>query len=353
VVKFKTKDFQMSKTYALYFPYHPANGEWLRHALLYYDFIGTTVPSAFEQDLDNCKLPDYAVELRDLGQYISLTDQLGYRPLLDELASKNSAFDFARIPGAEDFGLMMFMDPQMSAHDSLRKENFLLVDLLAEAIAGLSNDLVVPGTDSYKSFRHLYEDVSQEGTIAPLKGVHLTYRQLLPSPAPDVPLSKIVKFKEKRREELLQLRIALGTYRDTINSSSSVDELKIQLADHQAKVELGLKDLQKVLRADGLGTLLGVVKELVSLNPPTLASLIAIGTSTGLIATTAKDLTNTPLSALLTGVAISGSILISTAVANFRRSKNQKLQGSPYAYLHFAQQEKLLMMPNSNDRTKK
>ena len=53
----------------LYYPNHPADSVWLRHALLYYDYVGTTVPIDLEKDLDRWALPEHLKEVRDHGQY--------------------------------------------------------------------------------------------------------------------------------------------------------------------------------------------------------------------------------------------------------------------------------------------
>jgi hypothetical protein len=76
---------------------------------------------------------------------------------------------------------------------------------------------------------------------------------MLPVPSNDVPLNEILEFKAKRRDELLALRVFLDEMHQAILSSADIPRAKnTQLA----KLELALKDVDRVLGEYGIGKLM-------------------------------------------------------------------------------------------------
>jgi hypothetical protein len=323
----------------LYYPYHPENGEWLRHALLYYDYIGTTVPSLLEGMRDECRLPGYLYGLRETGQYRALVDEVGLRNVADQLGQIDDAFAFARVPRAEDVALNVFLDPAFIAHDNLRGKSFQLVDLLAGTVAGLANDVVVPATDRPRSFQHLFGDQAATKNASLTRGLYITYSELLPTPRADVSLNDVIQFKKRRADELQRMRSELAKLRVALGGATSRDELRALVADAERGIEVSVADLQRAMRADRLTSVSGLVREVVEMKSPWLASLIASVAAAG---ATAKDLNSIPLSALVAGVAVGASVAIGTGLISVMKQGEKLVQGAPYGYLQLARDAGIL-----------
>lgn len=75
----------------------------------------------------------------------------------------------------------------------------------------------------------------------------------LPVPSNDVPLNEILEFKAKRRDELLALRVFLDEMHEEVISSANIPRAKnTQLR----KLELSLKDVDRVLGEHGIGKMM-------------------------------------------------------------------------------------------------
>ena len=209
----------MSELGSLYYPYHPSDGGWLRHALLYFDFIGTTVPSSLEDQIDACALPPHLRQLRDAGLYRSLTDSIGLRPVASWLSQLDSAFAFAAVPLAEDLAIMTFMNQAFIAKDKHTGEEVKLADFLAEAVTTLSGEPIVPSTDEPRAFNHLYGHDPKADAVKIAHSAYLTYHRLLPTPRPDTAIPRLLKFREKYRDERMRLQSALALARKKLGEN--------------------------------------------------------------------------------------------------------------------------------------
>jgi Family of unknown function (DUF6236) len=328
----------MSKLGALYYPYHPADGAWLRHALLYYDFVGTTVPTPLEGAFDSCALPDHLEILRAEGIYVSSTDSVGMRPVAKWLSNLDPAFAFAAVQGAEDFALSTFLNPSFIAQDMNTGKEFKFADFLAEAVATLSADALVPSTNSASAFEHLYgTEIPTSATAA--QSAYITYHALLPEPLPTMGIQSLLTFRKKYGDERLRLRTALAKVRKQVaDAMANPQTLKLALSDIETEISSASADLRKALGANAIESSIGVLRELVSIKPPYPTALIGaamgIGASGG--APTSFDPSKLTVEQAVMGLGAAGAVAVSTALVSLVKSRQDKLSHSPYAYLYRA-----------------
>lgn len=104
-------------------------------------------------------------------------------------------------------------------------------------------------------------------------GFYVELINLLPVPAMEVPLENIVRFKEKRRDELHELRLNINNIAATINKVGDVPE-GLEVATHQ--VQTAASNAIAVSREAGFPLHLSSVKVSLDLRPlPALAAIIA------------------------------------------------------------------------------
>lgn len=319
---------------ALYYPYHPKDGEWLRHALLYYDYVATTVPSVLAEEpdpIEECAVPEHLKVCRDNGLYRPAVDALpdGHVGLARRLATINPAFEFAAVPGAEDFGLSQFMNPRFMARDQARGETFLLADFLARETVALSKDQLVPATDLDSSFRHLYGPQPMgQGAYA---GVYITLTNVFPAPASDVELKNVVAFRVRRKDELQRLRKAVGEIREAVGRATSAEELTEALHFAHAEVAASVGDLRSALGSDLRTAISTTIKELLATQPAAAAGIAAV------VGGAAAQVAAAPIQYVVGGAAVAALGGLQAAYVRTRASRSQILLQSPYAYLYLAQ----------------
>ncbi|WP_457443804.1 DUF6236 family protein [Roseateles sp. P5_E4] len=326
----------MSKLGALYYPYHPEDGAWLRHALLYYDFIGTTVPAVLEEDIDACRLPGHLEILRDQGVYVSGTDSVGMSPVANWLSRLDPAFQFAAVQGAEDFAISTFLDPNFIAEDMKTGQEVKLADFLAEAVASLSSDALVPSTDSGTAFEHLYGTEIPESASA-AQSAYIAYQALLPEPAPTMGIPALLAFREKYADERLRLRTAMAKTREKVaDAMKDPQGLKMTLAEMATEISSACADLQRALGANRVDSALGLVRELVAIKPSTalVGAAIGVGASSGM--STSFDPSKLTVEQAVVGLGAAAAVAVSSAVVSLVSSRQHKLMQSPYAYLYRA-----------------
>lgn len=116
----------------------------------------------------------------------------------------------------------------------------------AQQTAFLHHDSEEPGAWS------LAQPVSEPFFINAMISSAIEYElwNVLPVPRSEVPLHKILKFKERRRDELLALRVYLDDMHNAIVSSGDLPRSRNQ---QLTKLYLALKDIDMVLDEFGVG----------------------------------------------------------------------------------------------------
>lgn len=334
----------------LYYPYIDIpNKKWLYSAILYADSISTIVPY---QNVDNEEFPESLKPLLDAGVY---------KPVFIErlLTQYNNEFNFfeenfIKTTTSEKFNALkkdvhieqptVLYEEKMTygikrhleEHNLISRTEgnkvvteqntaLLYMSLLAQYVAKIDNEnLVIPSTDLKE-----YERMAFGLSDSKIHAYNLILDKVLPVPNQDVPIDKILKYKEKRRNELLALRAYLKQIQKEINNSESEDQLKSILIDRKEEIEKGLSDISKSLKDARINTIFSSLNSLLKLDNP---KLIGTLTATGVVWTTINP---------LVGVAIGGLSIIGNTVSDYL-SVNRKMESSELSYLFQAKKNEII-----------
>lgn len=167
----------------------------------------------------------------------------------------------------------------------------------------------------------LIPEISKESQL-----LELHFHNLLPFPAPDTPVEKILEFKRKYSNELSALQLALSKLNSKIENSQG--DFRI-IQDCKDEITIALNDLHRTLDESKIQKVLGVVKSLLDIKQIGSASIIA-GTVT--------YLANVPIFiGALTGYAVSSAI----SLLSKKDKKIEKLDSriKDFVYLYYTKKE--------------
>ena len=197
----------------------------------------------------------------------------------------------------------------------------LYMSLLAKYLAEVDLGIMVPGTAN-----RAYEGLvfKEQASSTARSCLSLRFRSVLPAPSPNVTISEIVKFKRKRRDDLLRFRSELDEFQDNLSKCASRVEIRECNVRFKERLEKGVSDLEHVLRDSRIATITSMASTLINLKSPTtwLSAATAIGTipvGSGVIAIG------------ITGVVETAKVLIDKGLE--RRAAERQ---SAFAYLYQA-----------------
>ena len=313
---------------ALYYPNHPTDSVWLRHALLYYDYVGTTVPTDLEKDLDRWELPQHLKEVRDRGQYKPMLGPDNMQDVLAAVKDLDTTFEFAPLGLLfPDIPLLFLTDPSMVVDPGIgRLVSF--PNLLAEIVAAHTPTVSVPFTDNQRAHRQMYSRAPNMKRPDDLANVVNIAYDMLPVPGPDVPLRKILTFKDRHRDELRRLRVALEAFRRGFQESEDPDQLKQDIRARAEEMRLGMNDLRTALKANGVLCANTAVKEILSTRSLAIAAGAAFFDAGFYLA--------------LTGALAIIGASISTSAIPVLQQRSSVRRTSPYSYLCNLQSKRIV-----------
>ncbi len=114
----------------------------------------------------------------------------------------------------------------------------------------------------------------------PLLTADFQLMSCLPVPLPDIPLEKVLDFKVRREDELLALRISLDELYLGISQASDIPRSKVTQVQ---KLELAIKDLDKVAKESWKHRLLASRKISIDLNYNSVVNGVATGGAIGAV----------------------------------------------------------------------
>lgn len=343
----------------LYYPYtNIPDGNWLRNSLLYTDKVASILP----YDMGNKRIPEETKILFDEGLY---------KPLYvsKELDTSHPDFEkfemnFLETIQSEDFrkrnlngqiyntdenknleNYVMYITKLTKRVEQHLRNNHLLRDtkntnevalekntalvymsLLADYIARKSiKDRIIPSSDQRE-----YESLAFQ--LADKK--KLTYRiqldSCLPTLLPNAEIKSIAKFKNKRKQELLEFRKMLDKIEEDMSLAVDDQERILRLVQFKETVEKQLIEIKKLLGDSKFQFVLNGFSSLLDFKQP--AVLQQTGVIGGLVGV--GVLVNLPLIALAAG----SLILTGTLVSSFKKIE-RNVQAISSSYLYYAQQE--------------
>jgi hypothetical protein len=354
----------------LYYPtINIPKNAWLKSALLYWDEVSSIVPSdyngnlllALDRDLeylidievfrpikpetlifaqDNWEeFEKFQNEFREavIGKRFQTRLERQSRSVASRIHSnKTQDLRTARVHSNKTSnGLFYFLEEKGLAkredgNDWLQFEQntaLLYMSLLAKYLADIDSEHTSIGTDRavYENFNFQKANKTNGFPVA-----SLALKNILPSPKNNVSIEKIIKFKEKRKDNLKHFNLKLFEFQQKASKSESNSELKEMAINFQDELIKGVNDLVQVLGDSKIETTLKTVKTLVNLKSPTFIA------STGAIINNSNNLLNLPIELTTIGIGVMGGIELSTKYVELKNKNRADLRNSPFSYLYLA-----------------
>jgi len=360
----------------LYFPYiEIKDSVWLRNAILYWDRICSIVPHEsyrttswvidylcqngiyhpiYPQKLfDSYLYQDFSREFIDsLKSYDNTPKQRSGRKtdatsgeafhytnihvakLLPELTSN---LHYKKIP-YELYEYMQKFQILQSTEDKEwvkveAKAAELYMSILAKYLAEIDNTChMVIGTDAKRHIKSAFPKTF-DGKSAVSKNLCFTValENALPVPNPDIPLEDIIRFKQQRQQELLQVREKLRDFENQISNCESMNQVRGIICDFRESWQKELIELDKMMKDNRITYFMGCMQSLVTASIPGITT--AISTYMG---------GHIPSWIALASFGVAGSIGLGVKGVKYRKEQYQTQQKSDFLYLYQAKKHGII-----------
>jgi len=342
----------------IYYPTIIVPSEWAKWAVLYFDMVSSIIPEGLdyrevvnpwnEKDFKIMKIlmEEGKLESTDPKYLLSQKEKWASREMLIEEFKKivtSSKFqsiinkNWERRPiwkvhwDKVSNGIYEFLHGQGLAEEDKKSSNWILMEektsllymsLLAKYLADVNPDFTVPGTDKSEYEKIIYSAFSdQNGFIS----LDTKFMNVLPTPAPDVPITNILKFKRKRRDELLYFREVIDRIYQDISMAENEGEIKQIVLSYKEKIEREVTKLRKMMKEEHIKTVLGTFKSLLDIKSPVLLTTLGV------------SLSGLPLEVKIPILGTTATIQIGYYLVDKINKQRAKLRESPYAYLYCAE----------------
>lgn len=343
--------------------YYPAinipDGNWLRNSLLYTDKVASIFP--FDGVVDN-RVNDETRMLYDEDLYKPFSVLQELNPSHEEFEKFENNFldaisssDFKKVQshiqgfnkqqnrGLEDYEMYVNKLTEKVAnyleqhnlieyrnHDEVRVEKtsaLVYMLMLADYIASINKELVIPSTDEQEFERLAYQLADDKV---------LTHRiqldNCLPTPSPSTLIKDIIKFKKTRKFELLQFRELLDKVEAEINEIDDDKERKMKLVQFQEKIQKELIEIKRLLGESRLDFVLNGFSSLLDFKQKEV-----VGTVTSLGLAGAGIVASLPF----VGLGAGALLLTGTLVSSYKKI-NRQVSANSSSYIYYAQRAGLL-----------
>jgi hypothetical protein len=339
----------------LYYPtIEVPNGVWLRRALLYWDRVASIVPQedystyrreTYTADVDFLSsegvfkevAPEYLLDRYDVAsqfveEFESAVTSEGFQRLLPSHRTR-------RFRGRLHHSKINVQTMEFLAREKLTQppDNSRVVDygpwvpieentallymsLLAKYLTYVDTDTAVTGTDREEYMRLSYAPLPGEGRVACLD---VRFNNILPVPREDVPLDKILRFKQDREAELIGFRQLMDDFYRQLSKAPDEAAAKLVLTQFREQIQKGISDLTDQLKDARIATIGG---SLTTLSRPLAEGLMESILTGGILSVP-----------LLVGRAIGGLIELVPNLIGARKEQRTELRQSPFAYLYHAE----------------
>jgi Family of unknown function (DUF6236) len=347
----------MSRT-ILYYPYInvPTSGPWIRSALLYWDKLAAIVPRSYDDMQDEKAIQRYSDEIQSLYRdeifhpmnpdtlihkeaerkrfeaevitYIkTLTKDPSYKnaplnvPVFKQKLSqllfkklKNVRVAEERNKTHEDY-FCYYFHPKAAE---------IYMALLADYLAKSDSELTIPSTDQQRAF-----DLTFNRSSGSAKDLCVAAKlfDILPRPTEDVPLSKILKFREKYRAELLAFRGVMDGFEAGLADAEDERAMNEFVVRSKEQIEEKGLNLERALKGSGITTFFGSVQAFLKAPSVYLVggASVALGQAT--------EVAKVPIKYGLASAVAAGAVEVTLQYLNQRRERKATLRNSPFAYL--------------------
>ncbi|HEY5125523.1 MAG TPA: DUF6236 family protein, partial [Ignavibacteria bacterium] len=166
--------------------------------------------------------------------------------------------------------------------------------------------------------------------------VSFSLDRVLPTPNDNVPFEKIIDFKRKRKQNLLQFKKQLSDFQVKVSKTKSKAELKEVAITFQESLVEGVADLNAVLSDSKIESSFKLFKSLINLKSPTMFA------TAGALLNNTFDLINLPVNLTAIGLVTIGVIELTGNYIELRNKQRAKERESPFSYIYQAQKSGLI-----------
>jgi hypothetical protein len=360
----------MNRTILYYPTIDIPNKSWLRHAILYWDEVSSIVPNSHDLRLLNELSPEIHY-LTEVGQFRPIKPEdlfeksenwepfqqftleftktissIEFKKLINTRYRTESRINIRKLRSQnvarihnnkitnnifnilEEQGLAARNPDQFDWVFFERNTALLYMSLLAKYLADVDSEQTTIGTD-LRVYEKLNFKRVKEKEGFPV--VSLSLNNILPTPTDNIPLEKLIDFKRRREQNLIQFRKHLSEFQVKLSKSSSQTELKEVVTSFKHGLVAGVKDLKDVLDDSKIESNFKTFKSLINLSSPT--TIVATAT----LLNNKFNVIDLPVSFATLGIITVGAIQLTGDFIELRNKERAALRESPFSYIYQAQ----------------
>lgn len=204
----------------------------------------------------------------------------------------------------------------------------LYMSVLARYLAGVDENDTTIGTNrpAYNGLNFIKSKNENYKSL-----IDLNLGNLFPSPKKDVSIETILKFKDKRSDELKRFQLLVSEFQLNLVKSETKEELLYHSMSFERAIQGGVKDLMDTLNDERISFSLDTLKTFVNPDSPTLLATI------GSIVNFHAGFINVPIDLTVLGISAIAAIQIGSKAVNQRNFERREARNSPVAYLYYAE----------------
>ncbi len=210
------------------------------------------------------------------------------------------------------------------------EDSFIIMSLMAKYMTceyntNHVNNVIVPSTDKPESYKYAFDTYSRKRNYVS------TLNNVLPTPIPNLPLERIIDFRNENKNELIKLRLLISEHEEKISKCEEISDVTKILNEFQEKVFVELNLIKETLRRKKITYCLTSLRTIINISIPSML----------------VSLNEVPVSLKALGVVANGVISLGVCYADNVINKSD-FQNSPVAYLYNARKMGLLDFYNFN-----
>lgn len=227
-------------------------------------------------------------------------------------------------------GLIVDYDDEWLAMDSELCIQYM--SLMAKYLADLAVNPTVVGTDKTKYLHYAYKKTFRSKKSLAL---YICFQDVLPQPAPDASLKKIIKFKDKRQTELSEFQYQLLQFENQLSHSTSTDEAKDQIELFKKQLEKSILEIEKIYKDEKINYTFGTIN--------TFVDALGITGSISSIASLVAMAASLPTWAIISTIGTGAALGIGYTFLQHKMTANHERLTNDFAYLYDLYQNKIIL----------
>ena len=177
---------------------------------------------------------------------------------------------------------------------------------------------------------------SSSSSIEEIPIISLVFDKVLPIPKENVPIEKILKFREKREEELIKFREKILEFVNKLSNVENPEEMRMICFECGEEIRREILELKRFMRDEKIEIAKDCSKSIVKIAVPLICLYF------GEVNDFLEKFSSIPTDSIsLSGIAY-GVIKIPTMVIERIRKLKKEISKNPYAYLYYADKEKII-----------